>query len=127
MNATSLAALSYIGYPMNKDNRTPRITDDDLEHMHAFPANRKREVLGNIMSRTPASSAEFKGNNHYEKTILNLRKDGFRLIDLQPQEFILTSVWCKKVRSAIGMPRLEVAMLLWMAEENLTSLKIWSL
>ena len=45
--------------------------------------------------------------------------------DLQPQEFLFTSVWHRKFRSVIGMPRLEVAMLLWVVDEELTHLRTW--
>ena len=127
MNVTAAVALGYIGYKMQNNNRAPRITSDDLDHMHGFPEDKRQEILGKIMSRIPETNAAFTGNNHYEKMILNLRRDDYRLIDLQPQEFLLTSVWYRKTRSVIGLPRLEVVMLLWVVEEDLTSLKTWRL
>jgi len=119
------AANGYIGYHMQSNSRIPRITDEDLDYMHAFPSRRKQKVLQEIMIRTPVSSLVIAGHNHYEKTILKVRKDGFRLIDLQPQEFVLTSVWCRSARSMIGLPRLEVAMLLWVVEEEMTNVTTW--
>ena len=119
------AAHGYMGYHMQTNNRTPRITGEDLDYMHAFPPRRKQRLMEEIMTRTPATSTAVTGHNHYEKTLLKLRRDGFRLIDLQPQEFVLTSVWCRNARSVIGLPRLEVAMLLWVVEEELTNLTTW--
>ena len=124
MSVTAVAH-GYMGHRMQSDCRTTAINAGDLGHMNAFPAGKKLELMEKIMSRTPATSAEFTGNNHYEKAILRLRKDGFQLIDLQPQEFLFTSVWRRKFRSVIGMPRLEVAMLLWVVEEELTNLRTW--
>jgi hypothetical protein len=122
-----LTAPGPTSLPLPKENRLTRITDDDRDHMRAFPAHQKLQMMEKIMSCTPATNAAFSGNNHYERAILRLRRDDFRLIDLQPQEFLLTSVWCKKRRSAIGMPRLEVALLLWIVDEELTHLRTWRL
>ena len=108
-----------------RDRGSTRITDFDHEHMNAFPADTKLRLMQKIMSCTPVASAAFTGNNHYERAILCLRRDDFQLIDLQPQEFLFTSVWFRKYRSVIGMPRLWVAMLLWMAEEETTHLTTW--
>jgi hypothetical protein len=127
MNVTVAVALGYIRYKMKHNNRTPRITSEDIDHMNAFPVNRREKILEKIMSRLPATSAEFTGNNQYEKMLLTLRRDDFRLIDLQPQEFMLTSVWCRKTRSVIGLPGLEVVMLMWVVEEDLTTLRTWRL
>ena len=115
----------YMGSHRQKENKAPRITDDDLDHMNTFPAGRKLALIEKIMSCTPAASAALTGNNHYERAILRLRRDDFQLIDLQPQEFLFTSVWYRKCRSVIGMPRLQVAMLLWISEEELTNLTTW--
>jgi hypothetical protein len=115
----------YLSGRRQKENKALRITDDDLDHMNAFPAGKKLELVEKIMSCTPAASAAFKGNNHYERAILRLRRDDFRLIDLQPQEFLFTSVWYRKYRSTMRMPHLELAMLLWISEEQLTNLTTW--
>ncbi len=125
MNVT--AAVALVGCKMQSNNRTPRINSDDLDHMNAFPADRREKFLEWIMSCLPETNTEFTGNNQYEKMILTLRRDDFRLIDLQPQEFMLTSVWCRKTRSVIGLPRFEIAMLLWEVNEDLTNLKTWRL
>jgi hypothetical protein len=93
--------------------------------MNAFPAGKKLGLMEKIMSLAPTNSHVFEGNNHYERAILRLRKDAYQLIDLQPQEFVLTSVWRRKFRSVIGLPRVEVAMLLWMSEEESTTLTTW--
>jgi len=123
---SSLSSVhGYRGSHRQRENKTLRITDDDLDHMNAFPAGRKLELMAKIMSRTAAANVVLTGNNHYERAILRLRRDDFQLIDLQPQEFLFTSVWCRKCRSVIGMPRLQVAMLLWVSEEKLTHLTTW--
>ncbi len=112
---------------MQSDNRTTRINADDLEHMNCFPVGRKRVLMDKIMAHTPAASHAFTGNNHYEKAILRLRKDGYQLIDLQPQEHVFISVWRRQARTLIGLPRVEVAMLLWMTGEESTNLTLWRL
>jgi hypothetical protein len=121
----TVAANGYVGFHMQNNNRTSRINDADLNYMHGFPMRRKQRLMEEIMSRTPVSNSVVEGHNHYEKTILKLRKDGFQLIDLQPQEFVLTSVWCRNTRSVIGLPRVEVAMLLWVVEEEVTNVTRW--
>ena len=114
-----------MGHGLKNERRTTGINEGDLEHMNAFPAGKKLALLEKIMSRIPSASAAFTGSNHYERAILRLHKDSFLLIDLQPQEFLFTSVWHRKFRSVIGMPRLEVAMLLWVVDEELTHLRTW--
>lgn len=124
-----MSSLSTVhGYMVNRwqrEYKSPRITDDDLDHMNAFPAGKKLDLIGKIMSCTPATSAALTGNNHYERAILRLRRDDFQLIDLQPQEFLFTSVWYRKCLSVMRMPRVELAMLLWISEEELTNLTTW--
>jgi hypothetical protein len=121
------AANSYMGFHVQDNTRIPRITSIDLEHMRTFSTRRKQQVMGEIMSRVPTSNSVVTGHNQYEKTILRLRKEGFRLIDLQPQEHMLTSVWYRNAGSIIGMRRLEVVMLLWEVEDDLTHLTLWRL
>jgi hypothetical protein len=122
-----LTAQSHADIAVQRESRITRITDGDHDHMKAFPAPQKLRLIEKIMSCSPATSAAFSGNNHYERAILRLRRDDFHLIDLQPQEFLFTSVWFKKCRSALGMPRVEIAMLLWTADEELTHLRTWRL
>ena len=122
------AADNYIGFQVqDNNNRTTRITGGDLKHMHAFPTRRKLSLMEEIMSRLPTASSVVTGHNHYEKTILKIHKDEFQLIDLQPQEHLLTSVWCRNTRSMFGLNRFEVVMVLWAVEDDLTSMTMWRL
>ena len=73
MNVT--AAVALVGCKMQSNNRTPRINSDDLDHMNAFPADRREKFLEWIMSCLPETNTEFTGNNQYEKMILTLRRD----------------------------------------------------
>lgn len=121
----SLSSVPGMGALRQRGNNALRITDDDLNHMNGFPAVRKLALIETIMSCAPAASVAFTGNNHYERAILRLRRDEFRLIDLQPQELLFTSVWYRKCRSAMKMSRIELAMLLWVSKEELTNLTMW--
>jgi hypothetical protein len=89
-----------------------QINERDREHLQEFPAHRKAMVMEKIMSLTPARHMVFHGKNHFEKAVLKIRRDGFRLIDLQPQETAFTTVWYRKGRSFLGKGA-DVTMLLW--------------
>lgn len=104
-----------------------RINNDDLKHLQAFSDARKSAVLQKIMSNPPAKTVVLDGNNDFEKTLLRLRRDGFGLIDLQPQETACTSVWYRRRPSLLKRPGEDVAMLLWETRERgeATTLITW--
>jgi len=88
----------------------------DHTHMQAFPAHRKAQVMEKIMSLTPIKNEEHQGNNQFEKAVMHLHREGYGLIDLQPQETVFTSVWYRKIRAFGGSA--DVTMLLWEVDEN---------
>lgn len=92
-----------------------RINNDDMSHLQNFSAAQKTAVLRKIMSHPPARTVVMEGNNHFEKTLIRLRRDGYGLIDLQPQETACTSVWYRR-KPALLRTRGDVAMLLWEAQ-----------
>lgn len=95
-----------------------RINYEDIEHLQGFSAVQKSSVLQKIMSRPPAKTVVMEGNNHFEKTLIRLRRDGYALIDLQPQETACTSVWYRRKAALLKPPAADVAMLLWEAQEH---------
>lgn len=107
------------------------ITTEDMEHMRAFPAHQKLKILREIMSRIPSAERHFEGNTYCVKTILKLRADGLRLIDLQPLESAFTSIWYKKNGSLLGRAKDEVAaMVVWECnadDDDVTTIRIWQM
>jgi hypothetical protein len=107
------------------------ITSQDMDYMKAFPADQKSKIMREIMSRCPVAERQFEGNTHCVKTILKLRADGLRLIDLQPQESAFISVWYKRNGSLLGRAKTEVAaMVVWACsdcEDDVTTVKIWKI
>jgi hypothetical protein len=107
------------------------ITSQDMEYMKAFPADRKVKIMREIMSRSPVAERNFEGNTYCVKTILQLRADGLRLIDLQPLECAFTSIWYKRNGSLLGRAKTEVAaMVVWEGndrDDDVTTVKIWKI
>jgi hypothetical protein len=105
------------------------ITSQDREHMRAFSAEQKSRIMREIMSRYPVAERNYVGNTHFVKTILKLRADGLRLIDLQAQETAFTSVWYKKSGSLLGRGKADIAaMVVWAAnasEDDMTTVRVW--
>lgn len=105
------------------------ITSQDRDHMKAFPAEQKSRIMREIMSRYPVAERNFVGNTHFVKTILKLRADGMRLIDLQALETAFTSVWYKRNGSLLGKAKTDVAaMVVWAtsaSEDDTTTLRVW--
>ncbi len=50
--------------------------------------------------------------------MLKLRRDGFRLIDLQRHDTAFSTLWYRKGKSLLGLAAEDVAMLLWELEES---------
>jgi hypothetical protein len=104
-----------------------RIDGEDIKHLQTFPAAQKAVVMDKIMSHRHTKSVVLEGNNDFEKTLLRLRRDGFALIDLQPQETACTSVWYRRRPGLLKRPSTDVAMLLWETQERgeATTLITW--
>ena len=104
-----------------------RINNEDMKHLEAFSDAQKTEVMEKIMSHHPTKTVVLDGSNDFEKTLLRLRRDGFGLIDLQPQEAACASVWYRRKPALLKRPSGDVAMLLWETQElgEATTLITW--
>ena len=89
-----------------------RITDIDRAHMQAFSQERKAAVMAKIMTLTPLQTVVHQGGNQFEKAVLNMHREKFLLIDLQPHETAFTTVWYRDSRLFLGKQS-DVTMLLW--------------
>ena len=105
------------------------ITSQDMSHMKTFPSAQRARIMREIMSRSPIAERNYEGNTHFVKTILKLRADGLRLIDVQPFETALASVWYKKNASLLGKTKSDfAAMVVWQCsarEQDVTTVKVW--
>ena len=90
-----------------------RISDEDLEHLRAFPESRKAAVMKRIMGQAPAQNVVLEGDDSFESAIFRLRRDGYGLIDLQRQETAFSTVWYRKSVMPARFAREDVTMLLW--------------
>lgn len=116
--------------PYQKDAETfmnTRIGREDMKHLQAFSDAQKTHVMEKIMSCPPEKTVVLEGNNDFEKALLRLRRDGFGLIDLQPQEAACASVWYRRKPALLRRPSGDVAMLLWETQEHgeATTLITW--
>ena len=104
-----------------------RINDEDMRHLLSFPGTQKATVMQKIMASDPAETVTLEGDNDFEKTLLRLRSDGFGLIDLQPHETVIRTVWYRKNSAFLIRRREDVAMLMWEQSENgdSTTLMTW--
>lgn len=66
-----------------------------------------------IMSQKPDRTIKLTGRNDFEKTLLKLREDGYKLIDLQRHEASFSSIWYRRGVSMLGRGRGHVTMLIW--------------
>jgi hypothetical protein len=69
------------------------------------------------MSRKPDKTVKLTGRDDFEKTLLDLRRDGYKLIDLERHEASFSSVWYRKGVSMFGRGRTHVTMVVWEQEE----------
>jgi len=95
-----------------------RIDQRDLEHLEAFPGDRKAKVMRKIMAMQPTERVLLDGDNSFEKAILKLRKEGYSLIDLQRQEISFACTWYRETKSLFNGAGADVAMLLWEMQER---------
>ena len=94
-----------------------KINDHDRKHLQSFPSRRKAQVIQKIMSLSPVQNATIGGGNQFELAVFKLHREGYQLIDMQPHEMLLTTVWYRKRRSLLRGGA-EVIMLLWEYEED---------
>jgi hypothetical protein len=106
-----------------------RISDEDMEHLREFSKVEKMAVMQEIMSHPPAKTVTLSGHNDFEKSILKLRRDGFGLIDVQPQETVCTTTWYRRKATLLRRRSADVAMLLWeiQKQEQTTTLVSWTI
>ena len=106
-----------------------QINDRDREHLRAFPAHRKAQVMKQISSKTPARVVVNQGKNEYEKAVFSLHRDRYRLMYMQPDEFQFSAYWYRKDRAFFSKGA-DVVMLLWQhggagSAGDLTTLATW--
>ena len=89
-----------------------QINDRDRQHLRTFSAHRKAEVMKKIMSSAPVQNVVYHGKNRFEKAMMEIHREGYGLIDMQPQENAFTTVWYRKGRKFTGK-NVDVTMLLW--------------
>jgi len=94
-----------------------RINDRDIKHLHAFPDDRKTALMRRVMSQRPDKTSKLTGKHDFERTLLQLRRDGYKLIDLQRHEGAFSSVWYRKGVSMFGGGRTHVTMVVWEQED----------
>lgn len=106
-----------------------RIGSDDLSFLRRFSEVHKNEVMQRIMSRRPEKTVVMDGDNEFEKTLIRLRRDGYGLIDLQPQEAACSSVWYRRKPSLLKRGNEDIAMVLWETTEagQATTLITWQM
>lgn len=106
-----------------------RIDSDDLSFLRRFSEVYKNEVMQRIMSRRPEKTVVRDGDNEFEKTLIRLRRDGYGLIDLQPQEAACSSVWYRRKPSLLKRGNEDIAMVLWETTEEgqATTLITWQM
>ena len=104
--------------------------DRDLLHLHNFPARKQQKILRAIMEKEFASEQICDVAHCYENTDTRLHAQGYQLIDINPQETVLTQVWYRKTMPWFGLLRAESAvMLVWefSASGEKTTLCVWPL
>ena len=107
-----------------------RIDRKYIEHLEAFPGDRKAVVMQRIMSLMPTERLVLDGDNDFEKTVLKLRREGYGLIDLQPQETAFSCIWYRRSKALFSRAGADVAMLLWEMQDPtgpLTTVLTWRL
>ena len=126
-DAPAFSRPAVSGEPVRHEIKT-RINEADTQHMDRFPPAKKARVMEMIMSMAPHTNEQCTESHHYEKTMIRLRKDGFELIDIQPLETALTTVWYRrKGRFPLGRSPADVTMVLWEAQDagDTTTVMTW--
>lgn len=103
-----------------------RINDRDIKHLHAFPDDRKAVLMRRVLSQRPDRTLKLTGEGDFEKTLLGLRRDGYRLINLERHEHSFSSVWYRKRISMFGGRGTQITMVVWEQEERGASTTVLS-
>ena len=105
----------------------PRLRLEDMSHLRAFPVVHKILVMERVTARRPVKTVILDGDNDFGRTVVKLRRNGFGLIDLKPEETAFATVWYRKKRALLERPGGDVAMLLWEAHNHggATTLMTW--
>lgn len=84
-----------------------RISEEDMQHLHAFPHERKATLMERIAAHEANKAVRLVGRDHFERTLARLRRDGFVLVDVQRQAHAFSSVWFRKSEGVQGRRRAE--------------------
>ena len=90
------------------------LSETDLQHLHTFPPHKRAELLKSILAMPATQQRVLSSNTEYERALMKLHQDGYGLIDFQPLETVLTSVWYRNTSKLLGLAKSEtVVMLVW--------------
>jgi hypothetical protein len=104
-----------------------QINERDREHMQQFSPELKAQVMQKIATLKPEENESYQGDNRFEKVMMIIHREGYGLIDLQPYESALTSVWYRK--NGRMSKNAEVMMLMWeeTAQGDNTTVMRWKI
>lgn len=108
------ASLATPPHKVDIDSRpfAARISSRDLDYQRDFPEAEKARLMLEVLSALPEDVKTTSGKHDFEKSLLKLRADGFRLIDMQSLEVALTTVWYRKSALLLGFVKSEVVIAL---------------
>ena len=104
------------------------ITENDVKHMKAFGAAERAALMQKIMSKTPVEERVFEGNSRSVRALWRLREEGLKLVDLNPQETLFTSLWYRNGKSILTRQKPHIAaMVVWEVSDGGESatVKVW--
>ena len=104
------------------------ITENDTKHMKAFSPALRASLKQKIMSRPPVEERIVEGNTRSGMELWRLRVEGLKLVDLQPQEGIFTSIWYRNGRTLLNRQKPNVAaMVIWELNDDreVATFKFW--
>lgn len=116
--------------PRTVNDMTTRITTQDMEHLRAFPAEKKAQIMQHVSHESVTQAITYTGSNYYDKAILKLRQEGYGLIDMQPMETACTMLWYRKISPLFSLKRSEYAVMVMLEYEmedgtDVTTLRTW--
>lgn len=88
------------------------ISPSDMDDQRDFPGAEKARLMRAVLSALPENVKTTSGKHDFEKSVLKLRADGFRLIEMQSLEVALTTVWYRKSASLLGFVKSEAVIAL---------------
>ena len=104
------------------------ITEKDVKHMRAFSHSERAALMQKIMSKTPVEERVFEGNSRSVRALWRLRAEGLKLVDLNSQETVFTSIWYRNGRSILSPQKPHVAAMIVCEvndEQEVATFKIW--